>query len=389
MSTPQRPVFFEGQYVAATDLDATVSHARDRAARHDRYLHEWGIAEGLALTTEDATDPTTGARFVTVTLQPGVAIDGTGREVVVPEPVPLGEDQFRETNGADPVTKLLYPVFLAGLDRDPAAVSLIGADTGLKTRADESFQIIFGRLGDERLVTERPPAEIDAGPGDGTQPWHILLGFVGWENGRFRTASPRSGTVSRRTAGVRADVVAAPGGTLTLRSQLAAGEGGAAVTLTGENGLSFGLYKADGAVEELLGVSARGDLRVRGTIAGGPAAGSVAAVSGIATDGMVLPLPAGLSTEQVESGQVSLHVSATPQLTGTPPVTPPAAGTWLPAPIECRVGPDRRLHCRVRWLRIDAPDGIAALETPGAAAFLVLAAVSSATPSTGSTENQT
>ena len=49
--TPERPAFFEGQILAAADLTSAVDYGRAQAARHDRYLHAWGIAEGLELTT--------------------------------------------------------------------------------------------------------------------------------------------------------------------------------------------------------------------------------------------------------------------------------------------------------------------------------------------------
>src|SRR5262245_12313100 len=99
MTDLQRPTFYEHQILAAADLTATVQTARTHAARHDRYLHEWGIAEGLALATESKTDPDTNSQYVTVTVQPGMAIDGTGREMVVPGPVALQEAQFEEVNG--------------------------------------------------------------------------------------------------------------------------------------------------------------------------------------------------------------------------------------------------------------------------------------------------
>ncbi|MDP9793182.1 hypothetical protein J2S43_001694 [Catenuloplanes nepalensis] len=379
MSSPQRPVFFEGQYISAADLDAAVAHAREHAARHDRYLHEWGIAEGLRLIGEEQPGTDGTGAFVSVTLAPGVAIDGTGREIVVPEPVPLGEDLFRDTNGADQGSGDRYPVFLAGLDREPAPSGLTGTDSPA-TRVDESYQIIFGRPGDEKLVAERPAPGIGDGPGDGTAPWHILVGFVTWRAGRFRSVHTESGTARPPTAGVRAGLVAAPGGTLTLRSQLAAGEGGAVVTLTGDDGLRFGLHKADGSIESLLTVNPRGNLTIRGTIASGPAAGGMTAVSGVATDGTILPLPAGISAEQVTSGQVTLHTTVTPLVTG-PPF--PDDGVWLPSPVECTIDDDRRLSCRVRWLNADSLGGEPAArqvrQTPGAARYLVLAAVA-ATP---------
>ena len=50
VSTPiARPVFTENQILSAADVNAIVAHARGSRARHDRYLHSWGIAFGLEL----------------------------------------------------------------------------------------------------------------------------------------------------------------------------------------------------------------------------------------------------------------------------------------------------------------------------------------------------
>jgi hypothetical protein len=376
MSDVQRPAFFEGQVIAAADLTGTVDHARVRDARHDRYLHEWGIAEGLSLTAEPQTDPATNARFVTVTLQPGMAIDGTGREIVVPEPVTLQEAQFQEVNGADRDDEIvLYPVFLAGLDRDPVPTSPVpdrcGAN-GQRSRVDESYQILCGRLGDERLVADQQPPPVDAGPGDGSEPWLILLGYVTWAADRFQSVAVSANGVGIRYAGVRADTVAARSGTLALRSALAAAEGGPVVTLDAAAGLAFGLYKGDGSVDELLTVSTRGDVTVRGNIAIGQTGGTVTAVSGVATDGVILPLPAGVTADQVADGRVALHTLVSARLATAP--DPPNGGVWMTAPFDCTVDSQRRVRCRLRKVRVDSaqPDWH---DQPAAVDFVVLATV--------------
>jgi hypothetical protein len=373
MANPQRPAFYEGQILAAADLAGTVEHARARAARHDRYQHDWGIAEGLELTTEQLTDAESGEQYVRVTLRPGVAVDGTGREVVVPEPVVLSEAEFVEVNGSD-TTDDPYPVFLAGRDREPVAGPAPGGGCGpgrQPDRIEESYQIIFRRLGDERLVAEQRPPGVAEGPGDGTEPWLILLGYVRGRNRRFIAVLDQYRGVGRRLAGVRAETVSARTGTLTLRSAPVAGEGTAVLAVNGESGLAFGTYRADGSVERLLTVSTRGDLRVTGSVAGQQPAGGVAAVSGTATDGMLLPLPAGVSPDQVADGRVALHVSVTPH-----PVDPPDDGVWISGPVRCAVDEDRRLRCRVRWVRVDGDGPPNWRDRPAAANFVVLATVS-------------
>ncbi|MEV6345892.1 hypothetical protein [Actinoplanes sp. NPDC051851] len=358
---PQRPVYYEAQILAAADLTAAVEHARDHAARHDRHLHDWGIAAGLGLSVQ----PTGEDDAVTVTLQPGVAIDGTGREVVVPGAVTLSEAQFAESVGSGSADGASHPVFLSGLDRAPVAGSFL--DDGQADRVDESYQLRFRRAGDERLVTEQQAPESAAGPGDGTDPWLILIGYVTWRAGHF-TGLGTAGSVPVRFAGVRADTVAARSGTLALRARPEPAQGGAVLTVADTSGLVFGRYLADGSVDPLLTVTPDGDLTVRGTGAA-QRPGATAVVSGVATDGTILPLPAGVDPAKVTSGTTVLHVTVTPHTDGTPPS---ADGVWLPGQVECGVDDARRVRCRTRWLRIDT-DARTWRDLPGAASFTVIA----------------
>ena len=98
-----RPTFFEGQIVAAADLNGVVEGARVTLAQHERYLHLPGIAEGLAMT---ATDRQTlaGESYQDIVVQPGLAVDGTGRHLVVADAQRLSEDAFDELNLIRPGT---------------------------------------------------------------------------------------------------------------------------------------------------------------------------------------------------------------------------------------------------------------------------------------------
>ncbi len=49
----ERPVFYEGQILGASDLEAVGDYSRNQQARHNRYLHTWGIAKGLTLDPKD------------------------------------------------------------------------------------------------------------------------------------------------------------------------------------------------------------------------------------------------------------------------------------------------------------------------------------------------
>ena len=87
--SPVRPVFSDGAILGAADLTALGQLDRDRDARHARHLHTPGVAAGLELTDARAGQRRRRRRYVDVTLQPGYAIDGTGRELVVATALPV------------------------------------------------------------------------------------------------------------------------------------------------------------------------------------------------------------------------------------------------------------------------------------------------------------
>lgn len=371
MTVPVRPAFHEGQVLAAADLAATVGHARATAARHARLLHDWGIADGLGMTEENRTDPATGARFVEVTVAPGMAVDGTGREIVVPAPVVLSEADFAAVNGADQATTEPYPVFLTAAERTPRTAGIVSCGVnGEPTRVEESHQILFGRLGDELLVAEQQPPPVADPPAEPPTRWLVLLGFVQWTDGHFTDVRPSARGVDVRYAGVRADTVSARSGELTMRTRPTVQEGQPALVLSGEDppSLVFGLYQGSGAVSPLMTVAANGNLTVAGSFSGRISAGSVLATSGTATDGMLLPLPAGVSAEEVADGRIVLHVYVTPK----PP--PPPTGTALQVPAEATVDAGRRVRCRLRVFD-RAVSQTEVTDLPGTVDFLVLATV--------------
>ena len=257
--TPERPVFFEGQILAAADLTGAVDYGRAEVARHDRYLHDWGIAEGLEMTTKpDAT-----GKYVDVTLGAGVAIDGTGREIVVPQAVPLDTEAFFTANGASPQVKANYPILLHGIDTaapaPPLAAGACGAGSQ-STRTQEGFDLTYGALGAELHLGEQPVPDVSAGPvrADGL-PWEVLVGFVQWDStGKNFTAAFQTGV---RYAGVKADTVAARSGTLELRSRPTVTPGQPVLTIGGDPPvLKFGLYQGGGNVDARLTVTAKGDV---------------------------------------------------------------------------------------------------------------------------------
>lgn len=103
-----RPAFYDDQYLGADDLSATVDYTRTGNARHDLGPHTWGIATGL-----DLLEQTDASGNLSVSIQPGYAWDGFGRQIVVQAPVLLTPSQFSvylydpSTDGGSPPGRLI------------------------------------------------------------------------------------------------------------------------------------------------------------------------------------------------------------------------------------------------------------------------------------------
>jgi hypothetical protein len=368
---PERPTFFEGQVLAAEDLTSTVEYSRAEVARHERYLHDWGIAEGLELTQNTKTD--SGGKYVEVMLGAGLAIDGTGREIVVPAPVMLNTSDFIRDNGASPQSGAYYPVLLQGADNDAPAPALTAGACGpatQPTRKQEGYVVTYGGLGADPLLNEPSVPDVNAGPvpAPGQGPWTIQLGSVQWHSKRKKFTDAND--AGRRYAGVMADTVAARSGTLTLQAQPSPAPGQPVLALGGDPPFTFGLYKGGNAIDPRLTVSAEGNVVATGTIKGALAPGEMAVQSGTATDGVIIPLPPGVTDSQVASGAVTLYLHLTPH---TPQST--AQNSWY-VPVKCDVDSNRQLTCLVLH-----GSGTAFSTTgpqSGAADYLIVATVGSA-----------
>jgi hypothetical protein len=366
MATVTRPTFYEGQILAPGDLNGSLAYARDGLARHERYLHTSGIAIGLELVPEPRALPG-GEPYVAVTVTAGMAIDASGRQIVVPVDEPLSDKLFGLVNGGRTKPDEWYPVFLVGHDEQlPPAEGLPGAcDVAPPPRVIETFELTFGRAGEEQELLDQPAPEVGDGPGGGAVNGvrsKVLLGFVQWNDAisQFSDAKARPEGTGPAYAGVTADAVVARGGELMLRSRPPTESGKPAVAVTQVSGgeLWFGLQDAKGTIKPVFRVTAGGDVIADGKIEGAIIAG-VHVESGIATDGAQLPLPKGITQAQVDAGQAVLHVHVTPRfddLAGTPPKV-----------LVC-VADGRRVRCRF---------DDAGANVPGRCDYTLLANVSS------------
>jgi hypothetical protein len=206
----------------------------------------------------------------------------------------------------------------------------------------------------------------------------VLLGFVRWANNikKFTGFELTSLGVGRRYAGVLADEVAARGGSLLLRTRPRNESGKPTLLLDETDGgkLKFGLLNAAGIVTPVLTVNAKGDMKAEGTISGALSSGSIYVQSGVATDGLILPLPPGVASDKVGPGKATVHIQVTPRLAG---LTPPTANASVASALECRVDSDRRVRCLVRWIELNAPNTVTDL--PGSCDYTVVVAVPATT----------
>src|SRR5215472_5137490 len=89
----ERLNYYEGEFLGAVDFEAEQEYHRDMRRRHNIGPHTWGIVTGLDMAQflNGGADSE-----VDVFIQPGVAVDGYGREIVLFGPFQLTADMFAD-----------------------------------------------------------------------------------------------------------------------------------------------------------------------------------------------------------------------------------------------------------------------------------------------------
>jgi hypothetical protein len=111
---PRRPKYFTGQLLTEEDFTAEQSYFLDGRRSANRHLHGFGVACGLGVAASGGG----------VVIQPGLAIDGLGREIVVPEPREMTDphqpiDDRGEPSG-EPIDSETVTICLAYAERPDA-----------------------------------------------------------------------------------------------------------------------------------------------------------------------------------------------------------------------------------------------------------------------------
>ena len=138
-----RPTFFTGERLLAPTLEDSFDGLRAMHWLHNRALHGWGVAFGLAVT---------GARgAVEVSVAAGYAVDAAGRDLVLPD-----------------TTRLDVPPVSSAADGSAIAFTLTmsytdDADARAETRGGVCGTEGAVRLGDAPTLRFQPPATVREG----------------------------------------------------------------------------------------------------------------------------------------------------------------------------------------------------------------------------------
>ncbi|HZQ06384.1 MAG TPA: hypothetical protein VFD70_07365 [Anaerolineae bacterium] len=151
----QRPNYFQGKLLTADDLRAEQDYHLQQRWLHNRMLHGYGIVAGLEVLIEESE--TSGAEII---VSPGMALDGWGREIIVP-------DTLRAKLPSDRRELLVYVKYIEQLESATAPYIFETAELFLEpphgervitpaTRAD--YAIAIARLRRPHLTWQRDRA---------------------------------------------------------------------------------------------------------------------------------------------------------------------------------------------------------------------------------------
>jgi hypothetical protein len=232
----ERVNYYQLEYLGAEDFKTEQAYHRDMRRRHNVGHHLLGIVTGLEILE---VKQASGTGF-DVYIQPGLAIDGFGREIVVFTPYKLDAADFRSFTGTAP--REVWIGYREQLDTPPAAgyAQCDGEDQNKRVRED--FRIVIDPpspkhpavvVGGKSAVLRSDPAAANAPavipddesvpyqdfPEDETVRWLVCLGNATWnhDSGQFNLTPDATRILGRVYTGVIAESVLSPSAKLFLR----------------------------------------------------------------------------------------------------------------------------------------------------------------------------
>lgn len=163
----ERPNWFGGRLLTADDLDLQQSYVRERARRHNRLLHGWGVVTGLEIGA---------GAGLSLTLSPGFALDEAGNEILVPNLTTIDVRQAGLTTPGAPHWLVIR--------WDEVPTGEVPAPWPDEPVVAASWQEAF-----EIQVLEEEPACSSAETARSATPW-VVLASVSWDGDAAVTADP-------------------------------------------------------------------------------------------------------------------------------------------------------------------------------------------------------
>lgn len=257
----ERLNYYEGEFLGAADFEAEQEYHREMRRRHDVGQHTWGIVSGLDLVQiPNGAKTPNNLPEVDIYVQPGMAVDGFGREIVVPSKSQLTQDLFAayfDSNPAAPPKPMYVWISYAQVMlQPPSDACTVMNQPNAFGRVQETYSLTVtpdakGPTNDLIVIDGKamsapvqpgssppPPApqpgDIDL-PYDDSVPyqefttddssviWYVAIGRVFWDphNGVFVQQPDTWPAVGRAYAGIVTSAVLTPDNSLNIRDRFA------------------------------------------------------------------------------------------------------------------------------------------------------------------------
>lgn len=242
----QRVRYREGQRLRAADLNDEQAYRLAWRRGHHISHHGWGIVTGLALAVARNR----------VRIQPGFAVDGYGRELVVPEALAIPPSAFDKLGTESLRVWLVYH----RKPKTPAGRGRWQCGPGQHSRWHEEARVCLTVAGDTDIDPRLPPgipdADLEPDPhqaltGEPAKRWPVYLGQVMRQGDGYRLD-----LANRPYATLVGEVVVAPSGRAQM--QVGAEEAG------DRKRFVVSLPDEEGRFAEHLAIDREGDATIRG-----------------------------------------------------------------------------------------------------------------------------
>lgn len=316
ISSATRPRFRERQVLRADDLEAEQSYLLAARRRHNLAHHGWGIVSGLEVAkTPDG-----------IAVQPGFAVDGYGRELIISTPLVIPAEVFIELDSEALDLWLCYDTVEMNVRQRGSSDCGPGRNTRVRevsrVRLTAAAKLEPRHPGDPRTPAEVPFQDLTFSahqipPDDPAREWPVYLGTIFKQGGKtsYDRKSPRP------YGSLTGELVLAPSG----RARMQVGS-----ELEGDS-RRFGVSVADASGEftERLAVDRSGNTVVTGnTTIGIEADATIVRQKAAEAEAKRLASgrPAAASGTTVERAAASRLVMRPPPGTGQTQTTEPLCG---------------------------------------------------------------